>query len=243
MSFAVVMITVDRVPRRNFLAETLANLKRSGVFDSPLLESFSIVNSNFDTKDFIYEAIGDLPISVYSPIGGMRKATENGAMALAIGSESQADWVLFLEDDIDVIDKFLESTDLWLARHGRRSVVFPLGANYADIAALYRLGADDAWTYELGMFYGTLAFALTPGHAKAVSDYWYANRRDQTYDLLMSRWAREQKVEHFVTPVPSFVQHIGRESAIRPGSPFIQYESWPGRRWRYEPKSVFMERD
>ena len=139
------MMTVDRVPRPNYLRTTLDNLERAGVFSTPLLHSFNLFNSYADSQRYIYEAIGSRPITVWHPQVGRRRATENAAEALRLGGKyREADWVLFLEDDIDVIKNFLESLQDWLERHKNKSLIFPLGANYEELVYLARLGVVEA---------------------------------------------------------------------------------------------------
>jgi hypothetical protein len=229
--FAVVMITVDRSPKQNFVGDTLAALERAGVFDSPLLESFTVFDSGSPSLDFLPNG-WLIDSAKRCPVG-------NTAAALAHGANSGSPWVLFLEDDIDVCDKFLESIAGWLYDHHEGYEVFPLGANYDMILALERLDKT-AWRYSVNQFYGTLAVAMRARTAGSIADYLLKHhssperRVGSPYDLYMADWARENHITHFLTPVPSFVQHTGVESIIRPGSIFHTYESWPGPEWSYQ---------
>lgn len=228
--FAVVMITIDRSPKPNFIGQTLAALDRSGVFQSLLLDSFTIFDSGSASLKFL-PMINGWPV-----LSAKRCPVENTAAALRHGAESGSPWVLFLEDDIDVCGRFLESISMWLEDHAEGYEVFPLGANYNTIIAMERLGKT-SWRYAVEQFYGTLAVAMRAETAGQVADY-LMQRRGSTegspYDLYMADWARERGITYFLTPVPSFVQHTGVESVIRPGSIFHVYESWPGPDWSYK---------
>jgi hypothetical protein len=145
---------------------------------------------------------------------------------------------LYLEDDIEVCDKFLESTQAWLAAHADDSCpVYPLGANYETLTRLWIEGYT-AWEYPIEDFYGTLAVAMRPSVASRLSQYLDKYRDIAQYDLLIGQWAKEQGMTHFRTPVPSLVQHIGLESIIRPGSQSIVYPCFAGRDWSYDPNTV-----
>jgi hypothetical protein len=231
--FAVTMMTLDRRPKENYLVTTLTNLARSRVFRSPLLDSFHLCVSRTQDEEFAVQSWAASGIA-HTPhfYLGNRGPTANAAFALRQGAKSGAPWVLFLEDDIDVCDYFLESTATWLDEHEHEARVFPLGANYEFIRELFRQGKT-AWAYPIDSFYGTLAVALRAADAEAIADYLESPDVNHSYDLHISAWAKQQGIRHFLTPVPSFVQHIGTESYIRPDSPPIVYTTWIGRHWSY----------
>lgn len=62
--------------------------------------------------------------------------------------------------------------------------------------------------------------------------------RHRGHDLLLQVWGHHVGMKHFGAAVPSFVQHIGRQSnldqpEINHVQPFFQFP-FPGRAWRYE---------
>jgi hypothetical protein len=232
MKFDVVMMTFDRSPRTNYLQDTVNNLLRAGVFESSRLHSFTLADSGSPTLDVIQTAFENVDYDVYVATG-QRTPTQNAAYALSRASNMGADWVLFLEDDIDVCNWFLESAAGWLEDHidmGHR--VFPLGANYADIEGL--VGRSTCWTYPIAAYYGTLAVAMRSNDARSIAEHLaQIDPEKATYDLFIAQWAAARGIREFLTPVPSFVQHLGQDSSIRPGGEFHQYRSWPGRQWSY----------
>ena len=50
---------------------------------------------------------------------------------------------------------------------------------------------------------------------------------------MMARWHRTNKVPWLLTPVPSFVQHIGETSFLTPKNTPHRFPSWPGRDWSF----------
>lgn len=231
--FAVRMITIDRSPKRNFVKGTLDALERSSVFSSPLLESFYVFDSGSPSLDFLAQ------VSLGKINSAKRNPVQNVVAALRSGAAAGSPWVLFLEDDIDVCGDFLESIAGWLADHEDEYPVFPLGANYDVLKTLQKLNKT-AWKYPVAQFYGTLAVVMRAEIAYILAAY--LETRDKSnleigsypYDLYMGAWATECGYPHFLTPVPSFVQHTGTESVIRPGSEFHTYATWPGPSWTYQ---------
>lgn len=55
--------------------------------------------------------------------------------------------------------------------------------------------------------------------------------RDRGHDLLLQRWGFTTGARAFATALPSFVQHIGRQSNLN--NRFFEF-AWPGRGWRYD---------
>lgn len=237
---AVVMITVDRTPRQNYLAQTLEYLARSGVFASERLHSFHLINSRSD--QFARLALDSAALChawAHMPYEEQRTPNENAATALTIGAESGAAWVLFLEDDLDVCAHFLESVGLWLDDHATLQVpvyIFGAGAPGDNMVDLFHRGETCAG-YKPENFYGTQAIAMRSSTAYDVAQ----SIRDQAphvgdrgYDLLIGRWAVSQGYHAFLASIPSFVQHVGHESALTSG--MFLFPSWPGREWTYMAK-------
>lgn len=234
---AVVMITMDRSPRRNYFGETLDNLARAGVFRSHRLQSFTVADSRSGT--FAADEIADhgIEAAVLLP-AEFRTANQNAARALRAGGESSARWVLFLEDDIDVCDRFLDGVGRWLDRNA--SIECPLyafGAAYDLLVPLARVGIE-TWDYRVSDFYGTQAIAVRCADALTMADWIDAHADDPnrvgSYDILLHGWAEQRGIEMFKASAPSFVQHVGNDSVIAPRGTVHAFETWPGREWRYK---------
>jgi D-inositol-3-phosphate glycosyltransferase len=221
-------MTKDRSPRPNYLQMTLANLHRSGVFHSNRLHSFHIVDSNsLDPVTFVLESLPD-GVNVQLHEGG-KSGNENAAVALRIGWLNGAPWILFLEDDIDVCARFLDSVGLWLDEHANSErLVYMLGANYPFVEAAIRAGKA-ATEYPVSLMYGTQAFVIHHQYALSLVDWWMKHLNDPgLYDIQMHGWARQfpgEMAVNFLTTAPSFVQHIGSERWRSSSIPIL---AWTG---------------
>jgi len=243
---AVAMVTVDRGLRGlpNYLYGTMRRLQGAGVFKSRLLTSFDLCDSGGSRAwpDLVQlEACGFAQgrrpsMRLHIP-GRPLLASLNVAAALALAGSRGADWVLFMEDDIDVCADLLESCESWLLEHERPRVpVYSFGANYEQVAAAYAAGLT-SWDYPIDAFYGTQCFALRSADAISLAAWLRAhpeyNGSSGAYDLTMHDWAKANAAVTFVASAPSFVQHAGRESYIRPGGEPFGFATWPGNDWSY----------
>ena len=210
VSIQPVMITIDRSPGINYIDETLAHIDES--------------NSGYH--------------SLIMSDGEGICASKNVADALLMGCDS--DWVLFMEDDIAVCHEFYRSVKRWLAKYARddrRVVAFGAAYDYIKTNAERGLEVCD---YPIDQFYGTQCFAIRGDDARSLSEYLYNHAYDReddgtAYDLLMHDWAKATypDIHHFSASCPSFVQHIGMTSSIRPRSNIHTFTSWPGKDWTY----------
>ena len=233
---AIVMVSVDRSPKRNYLGDTLMNLERGGVFRSGRKHSFHISNSRCDSfVDDCVTALG-LPIAVHKPEDQLN-VNQNVVNALRIGALSGATWVLFLEDDIDVCARFLDSVGAWLDEHRiPEGLVYAFGAAYDVLRTMGKRGAT-VWNYPVDGFYGTQAIALHASDAADLAKWLEEHEQEYSigaYDIRMHDWATSRGVTHFLASVPSFVQHTGQESIIAPRAEVHTFTSWPGQEWSYQ---------
>jgi hypothetical protein len=255
---AVCIVTVDRRPRRNYLAETLANLGRSGAWRSERLRSVHVVDSG-GSESWPDDGIIDIAytnaregypvdestssILLVHRSESRRSGKQNFAEALDVGARSGALWTLVLEDDVDVVDDFVDGVGRWLDDHAVAwPTCYPLCGNNRVIS---RLAADgvSSWQYPVASFWGFQAIVMRAAEAASVAAWLRAypefvhsdGRRDpEAHDLELHRWAESHRISHFVGSCPSFVQHVGVESFINPDRTWdVTFPSWPGREWRY----------
>ena len=239
---AAVLITLDRTPRRNYLGETLDNLERGQFFASKRLHSFRIVDSG-SSATYIAEQLRGRALPVITS-EVRRNARQNVSQALLFAGQAGAKWVLFMEDDIDVCDNFLNSVGKWLDDHEREDRrIYAFGAAYAQIAQA-RTDGMTAWNYPIEAFYGTQCIALRTHDALGLSQHLHATPfvrgvdAPQAYDIAMSDWMREKypSIRHFLASAPCFVQHLGEQSAL--GSKFFTFQAFAGRNWSYSEPGV-----
>lgn len=246
MTIAIAIKTIDRGPKQNYLRTTLENLTRSGIWESQTRWNAIVVDGGSPP--------GFLPAQVplrwwkETPrLEALQRLTpnENAAASWRVAADLAravgADWCLVLEDDIDVCSHFLDETAEWLYTYATRDrYVYPLGCRLEKEmreAIDHGLGAYD---YQRAEFWGAQAVALRQADARRLADYlarhplW--NGTTQSHDYLINDWAVERwpDIHHYLTPVPSLVQHIGRESTLAAGrggegTQFFEFPLWRGR--------------
>jgi len=261
---AITIITVDRTPRRNYLGQTAANFIRGGVFDSPRFHSLHIADSGGHEgwpdrgverlltlvgPKYPYRWIRSTGAShsayVYRTATA-RTACVNASAALDAGMATDAQWILFCEDDLDVCGDFLDSVGRWLDIYGDPKYhVFPFGAAYPQVKdAAQRL--EFFWEYPVTKFYGTQCFAIRRPEAQSLSDYWRVTPKvvgvhsPGAFDLMLAEWHQQKFPEqpYLLASAPSFVQHIGRDSVATGVANTHQFLSWPGPFWTFDPEVV-----
>lgn len=158
----VVMITVDRSPKQNYLRQTIENLSRGRVFTSERLRSFTLfVGQPVKQSDAMsvdrplspYETlIADLSPLFHAIADDYRLLPcENAGRALTIGAELTPanGWMLFLEDDIDVCDDFLGSVGRWLDLYAPKNddeyAIYQFGCPYIPAE---RSNTSDVWWFS-----------------------------------------------------------------------------------------------
>lgn len=233
------MVTIDRSPSDNYLAQTLHSLASSDLLESSRLETLTVFNSCADSwAESTIQSNDQLRrVGTFTPCHKLN-ANHNVAEALRRSGERSNKWVLFLEDDISVCASFFDSVGAWLDDNATdEHKVFVFGVPYPHIDECLANGLS-SWKYPIGSFYGTQCFAIGAIDAVDLAAYLtlhcYDREFDGTeYDLLMCDWARECGEDHFLASCPSFVQHVGRSSIIRPRAETHIFPSWPGVNWSY----------
>lgn len=208
LKYSIVIGTLDRSPRVNYLGQTLRNLKRSGLWDSPIPFRLDIIDSgsldakaHFDAEVYpfipypmssarlILHHLEPLPETVQVPqfairdkVHGQLRRSRNGNAieCLKIGIATGAPWILFIEDDVDVCDDVLGSIDRWLIEHGRRDRhLYTFATPYRAINAAWDRGMT-SWDFPVKSFYGNQALAFT--RADAISAVSFIEQRMTTWD-------------------------------------------------------------
>lgn len=235
------MVTIDRSPNDNYLVQTLGSLLQSDLLTSSRLESFTVFDSAADRWAEGIMLSDDQLCDKFGAMTPESKLTvnENVSRALQYSGRRSSDWVIFIEDDIAVCASFFDSVGAWLDDHATdEHRLYAFGAAYPQIDECLAKGLS-LWQYPIGSFYGTQCFAIEATTAIDLSTYLtnhcYDRESDGTaYDLLMCDWAREYGEDYFIASCPSFVQHVGRSSIIRPRAETHTFPSWPGIDWSYK---------
>lgn len=231
MRFSLGMRTVDRSPvARNYAAETLANLERAGAYRSRHFAGFSIACSTDSVAH-----LGEHPWRVIVPGEGW-KMTPNETALHAIAAAAQvaeADWIFHLEDDLDFCARFLESVACWIVDEVKPSDRLLTFATLKTAVA--KLGDRRSFLYPMPKFHGSQCYAVRAADASSLvaylTDHPTYEGTHQCHDLLLHGWLAEVGGDIRAT-VPSFVDHVGLESKLSPGSRHV-VTGFPGHTWKY----------
>lgn len=146
---------------------------------------------------------------------------ETAARALFAAVDDMADWIVFLEDDIDIIDDLIGSTDRWLREFHRTEILFyPLGCNARRAMRAASAAGQRAWNYPIEEFYGACGLVFSTGAAALfLTETWRKPEWMMPWcglDENLKRWHQlvYPNQPHLVTPVPSFIDHLGAVSSI-----------------------------
>ena len=244
LDITAAMVTIDRSPVDNYLSDTLHGLVQSDLLTSTRLRELIVYDSEPDNwAKGVVSLNSDLrKVGVLTPCHTF-VSNENVAEALRRSGQRSNQWVLFLEDDIAVCAEFFSSVGAWLDEYATDECkVFSFGASYQQIEQCIADG-QGAWRYPVGAFYGTQCFAMRGADAVDLSAYLINHCYDREsngteYDLLMQDWAIECGEDNFLASCPSFVQHVGGQSVIRPRDNVHTFASWPGTAWSYTQQEV-----
>lgn len=253
MRIAIAIETKDRRLHggQNYLGTTLRNLRRAGVFASPHLHSLHIVSGGEQPDYFETEIFPNLGLDGHTwlpkiypcPASGATRQ-QNAQRAIQAGADTNADWVLKLEDDLDFLDDFLGNVARWLADVGHAAVpMFCLGATFQRVSESHFQPGETF--LQPGPSFPRVRVAFAEGRNVLAHDVrgWYGaqallwkrpmaehlarwlgpdpflfdgreQHRHRGHDLLLQEWGVAVKARAFASAVPSFVQHIGRRSNL-----------------------------
>lgn len=243
---AYVMITMDRHPGPNYLHQTLTSLAPSRLPENSLLALFDSRPHNQQRPRHHCDLMLSTGLKrIFYPTDsrGRIQANENASAALSWGAKHSSEWVIFLEDDLLFCADFFNSIQRWLSKHAKMNRrIYSFGCAYPQVENKGELNHECWDHYAIESFYGTQCFAVRREDAVDLAAYLlhqcFAERfKPGEYDLGIAHWhsVRYPELGYFSASCPSFVQHIGTHSSIRPDSEPFNFPSWPGPEWSYNP--------
>lgn len=187
-------------------------------------------------------------VTVVSHKPGERTASENFAEAMRVGASSGKEWVLFLEDDIEVCEDFIDGVIDWLMNHAtddRRVYSFSVPHQAMNACR------TAAWDCPIEYFCCTQAFALRAEDAASLHFWMKAhptftgpdgNTSTGAYDLSMREWAKATwpDIDHFLASNPSLVQHVGDASVLTPGRELVTMPTYNREGVRRKPRLLWV---
>ena len=212
MTYSLAITTVDRPYRHTFFQRLLD----TGTLTHPLVRGVHIIQNRLPNEAFLY--------------------------ASRAAQRDHTDWVIILEDDIEMIDDFMGSTDRWLTAVQQPTLQFyPLGS--ALRRAMRRAHAAGVRTvpWPIRHFYGMTAVAirLTPLAM-------FCAELERSPDWMVPVYGVDENFKRWhlrtypsqrdtLTPYPCFVDHRGAVSSqiMAPEHFTGSYPGFVGRDTRY----------
>lgn len=237
----------------DYLDMTITSLKKSGFFESTIDATLFLNDSGPKEKShiikyennpkiqcFYLEQFPKFEVHVgYSEI--VKKANYNAFLALERSLDYDYEWFIFMEDDLEFCNRFIESVDLyiqdWITSSDR---LISFYTPYEQVEACYKQKVH-AWKYRVGDFYGAQCFAI-----RKVDVGYLLNHLKKLFipnspwglavDINLKHWLWDNYPAYnfFVASVPSFVQHKGNMSSLSSHQHVAQ--SYKGEQWTYDRK-------
>lgn len=212
MTYSLAITTVERVYRQTFFQRLLD----TGTLTHPRVRGVHIVQNRLPNEAFVYAsraAIYDNP-----------------------------DWVIVLEDDIDIIDDFIGSVDRWLSDVEEPTLQFyPLGCALRRAMRHAVSRQDRSLRWPIRHFYGMTAVAIRRDPLALFCD-----ELERSPDWMVPVYAIDENFKRWhlrryssqkdtITPVPCFIDHCGAVSSqtMAPEHFTGQYMGFMGRATRY----------
>ena len=216
---SAVMLTADRSPRQNYVGDSVNSLRASGLLDHPEV-SFTLLH--FGRSNANLAPIQDNHSGMNIVIGPQRNYNFSVVKALRQAANTNADIVLFMEDDI-LVDKGL--ADIVLAAFksfGEDQKIIDFVSYYDGIYEHYFLG-HNFLDMAANTYYGNQCFAMPNEAARSFADFVDQESADKPgfCDVWIADWLQANNWGDTVRcAVPSVAQHMGRDSNF--GHTFMQ---------------------
>lgn len=217
--FSVVMMAVNRAPKRNYVLDTVNSLVASGALDYQGTTLTISDSGSEDTSYLDFIVSRGLPVKVlYSD----RRLclNENFSKAMAHGAEETSEYVVFVEDDIAVVPGLMQKVDAFIRKYPDQ-LIWSFHAMYTEVKSR-AIAGHDYWDMPREKFYGTLCIVLRKKHAKELSEFIYQSYakqgREIGADVRIHQWMQQfyPQYRYIRCSAPSLVQHMGDESSILP---------------------------
>lgn len=211
MKIAAIMMTMDRSPRHNYLASSIASMIASGMCDDSRV-SFSLFHSGKGRSNLDIELIQRSCATLHEQ-SQLDHFNLGIAKALRLAAEQNADYVLFFEDDVHVAHDFPDFVCSQLALEPT-AVFLDFATYFQEVETAYLRG-ERFVELNAAHFYGTQCFCMPTQHAISFSDNISKNQSQRAgfADTWIQYWLADNALDdQIMSSVPSAVQHVGRDS-------------------------------
>jgi len=224
LKYLITIPCVNRSERNaiNVIDRTFESFKKSGMFDSDI--NFTIMLFESGSKDTSYlDFINDYNmknnihiIKSELPLNG-NSNTLRMFYYLNKLQDNLYDFVIWMDDDVFVCNKFLENADAWVKNYANFSLFSSLYVPYNSFPIK---GREHVQLANLPGFYGTCCTIFKPKLSKFVIPLWY-NQHFEKFNYNPDTRFRDGIKQHFpnakqiCVSYPSLVQHMNIGSAIK----------------------------
>lgn len=217
MNLILTIRTANRAPKRNYVGATVRSLIAKGADPSAI---------HLFPTDPDVRWLSELPVTVHVPDHHCTP-NENGIRQVEALEGSEAEWIVFCEDDIETCADPMGSMARWLADHARPDVHVYRFFALPRTPVVRRTETAD-WC-PLKEMRGSQAVALMADDARAFAAWatahptdWrpkdapFQDRPTKGFDKLIGYWALKHWPNQPLGLVsrPMLVNHIGTESAL-----------------------------
>lgn len=193
MTYSIAIPTVDR-PYRSHLFHRLVE---TGTLTHPLVKGFHVA----------YD----------------RDPNRNAEHALLAAVEDDTDYVIFLEDDIEIVNDFIGSVDRFIAdvrRTEQGAHFYSLGCGAKRALRQARAAGDHWWRYPLKDYYGTCGLVFPTANAREFATLqhrqldWMVSWNQMDVNLV--RWQERTSPTRSWVPTPTtcLINHLGAQSSL-----------------------------
>lgn len=194
---------------------TIDSLKKSGLWQSKIDFTLVLHDSGSVDTSYLdkYESLPNVLVVKSKEKAGILK---NAVLMLKyICKNLQADYILYIEDDILFCKNWIENLDHWT-----RSYIRPADwcfSFYCPYEHLSPFGLN-IFNWRLDSFYGTQCFGVPFDKLASLTDFFEKKNKEgyeRGNDMFLSEWIRiSSRKESIKTSYPSIVQHMAIGSTL-----------------------------
>lgn len=249
--YLIVMRVIDRSPKQNYIYETMGSLISSGLFKSKIPFEMHLFDGGSPSINYLnqYKKLNNLFIHK-TPLEKKITRNENWLRSIQYCDGKDCEYVIQIEDDILVCNKWLESIDAFLKKHKKLVDENPMVSFYAPYKEIERRTDKkmEYWPGSYQQFYGTQCIVFKRSIAlKVVEHIRNGIKNFDTYpfhfrkmkyasgmlgaciDLWLQEWGwYEYPGKNFIASCPAFVQHIGETE-----NKHLHQSHFLGENWSY----------
>jgi hypothetical protein len=224
LKYLITIPCVNRAERNaiNVIDRTFESFKKSNMFESDI--NFTILLFESGSKDttyldFINEYNSNNNIHIIKsdiPLDGNSNTLRMFFYLNKLSSEMY-DYVIWMDDDVFVCNKFLENADAWIKKYANFSLFSSLYVPYDSFPIK---GKNNVQLANLPGFYGTCCTIFKPKLSGFAIPLWYSHHFEK-FNYNPDTRFRDGIKKHFphakqiCVSYPSLVQHMNIGSAIK----------------------------